>query len=105
MLPKTVTGRVLIGEVAPWTHWADLLQGPGDARIREGGVLPIGFCQCVRRECFEKVQYAEYEHFEGADWEFAVAIRDHCGPVTWLDTVVLHLDHGGSQWFGARQHF
>ena len=112
MLPQSLTARILLGEIAPWSQWDELLQGPGEDRYKEGQVivddgstvLPIGFCQCVRRKCFETIHYQEYEHFEGADWEFSVAAEEHCGPVTWIDRYVLHLDHGGSQWFGAPGH-
>lgn len=107
MLPQAVTARILLGEARPWREWDDLLHGPGEERYgdkREGGPnAPIGFCQCVRRHCFETVRYNEYENFEGADWEFACAMLHHFGPCHFLDVPVLHLDHGGSQWYGAQQ--
>ena len=104
MLPPDTTAKVLLGDVHPWDRWQELVDGPGEFRYHEGEILPIGFCQCVRRWCMDKVKYNEYEHFEGADWEFMVDIRDQCGEGTWLTTPALHLDHGGSQWYGTQTH-
>ena len=102
MLPRDTTAQILLGALRPWECWEQVMEGPGE--FRDKGTVPVGFCQCVRRECFETVRYNEYEHFEGADWEFAIAMRDHFGPVTWLEGPVLHLDHGGSQWYGVQGH-
>ncbi len=107
MLTRETTARILLGEATPWRDWDELLPGPGESRFqeaREGGTLPVGFCQCFRRYCFDTVQYHEYEHFEGADWEFSIEMNQHFGPVVWIERPVLHLDHGGSQWFGATGH-
>ncbi len=105
MLTPETTAKILLGEVEPWSQWDELLAGPGEERVREGGFLPIGFCQCVRAECAKKVAYTEFNHFEGADWDFIAAIHREFGDGTWIDgTAVLHLDHGGSQWYGARRH-
>ena len=107
MLTRDVTAGILLGEARPWTEWDSLLHGPGEERYgdkREGGPnAPIGFCQCVRRVCFETVKYNEYENFEGADWEFACSMLQHFGNCHFLEVPVLHLDHGGSQWYGATQ--
>ncbi len=107
MLTRDVTARLLLGDAAPWRDWDALLHGPGEDRYgeqREGGVIPVGFCQCVRTACFEHVPYNEYDHFEGADWEFGRDIIERYGPCVWLDVPVLHLDHGGSQWYGSNAH-
>ncbi len=105
MLTPETTAKILLGEIEPWAQWDVLLAGPGEERVREGGFLPIGFCQCVRSECAKKVAYTEFNHFEGADWDFIAAIHREFGDGTWLEgTAVLHIDHGGSQWYGARRH-
>ncbi len=106
MLPADVTAAILMGEVNPWESWESLLDGPGELRVREGGHLPVGYCQCVRATCTERVRYKELDHFEGADWDFITEIEQTCGPGELLEGLaVLHLDHGGSQWYGASQHF
>jgi hypothetical protein len=105
MLTPEATARVLLGESAPWRDWDAVLAGPGEDRFgdrREGGEIPVGFCQCVRKTCLDTVRYNEYDHFEGADWEFGRDMIEVFGPCRWLDVPVLHLDHGGSQWFGTR---
>ncbi len=107
MMPKDLTAQILLGETRPWECWDALIAGPGDSRWgkkREGGEVPVGFCQLVRRKCFETVRYNEYGHFEGADYEFGLDMIEQYGPCQWLDVPVLHLDHGGSQWYGARSH-
>lgn len=105
MLTPDTTAKILLGEINPWDSWEELLGTEGEIRVKEGTVLPIGFCQCVRRACLEKVSYTEYEHFEGADWDFIAAIQEQCGDGQFLDDLpVLHLDHGGSQWYGTRRH-
>ena len=105
MLPPEVTAQILLGNVKPWESWNDLLKGPGEFRFREAGGVPIGFFQCVRKSCMKKVQYIEMDHFEGADWFFGYYMRDEFGKEHRLSGVpVLHLDHGGSQWFGTAKH-
>jgi hypothetical protein len=105
MLTPDTTAAILMGEIRPWECWADLLNGPGEYRKREAKGVPIGFCQCVRASCTKSVQYREFGHFEYADMYFSEDIRDVFGPETWLTgTPVLHLDHGGSQWYGAQKH-
>jgi hypothetical protein len=105
MLPPDVTGAVLMGERNPWDEWDSLLDGPGELRIREGGHLPVGYCQCIRAACTERVRYKELDHFEGADWDFITEVEQVCGAGHILeDFAVLHLDHGGSQWYGTAQH-
>lgn len=104
MLTKETTAKVLLGELEPWNDWEELVEGPGQMRVREGGYLPIGFIQCVRKSCLDEVEYEEYGHYQGADWDFIVNVHDKCGPGKWLEGVaVLHLDHGGSQWYGAQR--
>ena len=76
----------------------ELLDGHGEFRHREADGVPIGFCQAVRTSCLDKVQYAELDHFEGADWAFGYYMRKEFGQEVRLSGVpVLHLDHGGSQ--------
>ena len=107
MLTRETTAAILLGEMQPWRDWEAIFAAPGDVRTgdrREGGHLPVGFCQCVKASCFDTIKYNEYEHFEGADWEFAVAVSEQCGPCAWLDVPVLHLEHGGSQWYGTQKH-
>ncbi|MCP4639088.1 MAG: glycosyltransferase family 2 protein [bacterium] len=105
MLDEPTTGKILLGEIRPWESFEDLLTGPGEFRLREAEGMPIGFFQCVRRECFEKVQYIELDHFEGSDWQFGAMIRKEFGKETRLSGApVLHLDHGGSQWYGTTKH-
>ncbi len=105
MLTPETTAKILLGEIQPWAAWQSLLKDAGEFRFREVDGVPIGFFQAVRRECLDKVPYAEYEHFEGADWAFGKAIRDTFGMEVRLPGPVLHLDHGGSKWYGTRKHF
>jgi len=106
LLPPDVTARVLMGELDPWRDWDALLKGPGELRLRESHGVPIGFFQCVRASCFDKVQYQELDHFEGADMQFGLAMLQHFGKEKRLIGLpVLHLDHGGSQWYGTQKHF
>lgn len=105
MMTREMTAKILLGEIEPWRQWGELLEGPGEVRVQEGGDLPIGFFQCVRAESARAIKYEEFGHFQRADWDFIVHINKKYGPGTWLKGVtVLHLDHGGSQWYGARKH-
>jgi hypothetical protein len=105
MLTPELTAKVLLGEYDWWNRWDEVLKGEGEFRYREAMGMPIGFWQAVRRSCFDTVQYEELEHFEGADWRFGDAIRESFGPEVRLEGVpVLHLDHGGSQWYGVDRH-
>ena len=104
MLPPAETAKVLLGELTPWQDWDQLLNGPGEFRRFEADGVPIGFFQCVRRSCMDKVPYLEMDHFEGADWSFGYTIRQNFGEETRLTGLpVLHLDHGGSQWYGTQK--
>jgi hypothetical protein len=106
MLDPESTARILLGRCDPAREWEALLAGPGEWRRREADGMPIGFCQAVRRDCFEAVRYEEHGHFEGADWRFARAVRERFGPETWLEGLpALHLDHGASNWYGAPRHY
>ncbi|GMV99478.1 MAG: hypothetical protein AMXMBFR84_06170 [Candidatus Hydrogenedentota bacterium] len=106
MLTREATAGILIGEIQPSNQWNDLVNGPGEYRQDEADGIPVGFCQCFRRECLQKVRYEELQHFEGADWKFAKELIAHYGPVTRIAGVpVLHLDHGASNWYGAQRHF
>ena len=106
LLTAETTARILLGEIDPHAEWDSLFKGPGEYRLRETFGVPIGYCQCVRTTCFETVQYEEHEHFEGADYRFAVDMEKHFGKARRLDGVsVLHLDHAGSQWYGTGKQF
>lgn len=103
LTPKTTAG-ILVGEILPWQAWEDLLKGEGEFREREAQGVPIGFFQCFRRTCFERVKYVELDHFEGADWRFGNDLRNAFGIEHRLEGIpVLHLDHGGSQWYGTQK--
>ncbi len=102
MLDPDTTNRILLGLLNPSMAWESLLQGPGEFRYREAENTPVGYCQCVRRACFQRVRYREYGHFEGADWTFAQEMREVFGRARRLEGLpVLHLDHGASQWYGV----
>ena len=104
MLTPETTAKILLGEIEPWRQWDELLEGEGEFRLREADGVPIGFCQCVKKSCMEKVSYHEMDHFEGADWFFGYDMRKAFGQETRLSGVpVLHLDHGGSQWYGTQK--
>lgn len=106
LLSPEVTSEVLLGNRKPWEEWEDLLATDGEFRHREMDGTPIGFCQVVRRSCFEKVKYYEVDHFEGADWQFSIDMRKEFGDEVRLSGMpVLHLDHGGSKWYGTTRHF
>ncbi|MCX5759428.1 MAG: glycosyltransferase family 2 protein [Candidatus Hydrogenedentes bacterium] len=105
MLTPETTARILLGEIEPWRQWQELIAGPGEYRPREAHGVPIGFFQCVRAQCMEAVPYQEMDHFEGADMRFGIQIWEKFGaPVRVLGYPVLHLDHGGSQWYGTQKH-
>jgi len=105
MLTPDTTARILLGEIEPWRDWEALLAGEGEFRLREADGVPIGFCQCVRKACMDKVKYIELNHFEGADWQFGFHMRKEFGTEVRLAGIpVLHLDHGGSQWYGTQKH-
>jgi hypothetical protein len=106
LLGRETTAHVLLGDIRPWEHWDELLATEGEFRYREMEGVPIGFCQVVRRSCLDTVQYYEADHFEGADWQFSIDMRKHFGQELRLSGVpVLHLDHGGSKWYGTSRHF
>jgi hypothetical protein len=105
MLTPETTARILLGEADPWRQWQELFDGPGEYRPREAHGVPVGFFQCVRASCMDVVQYEEMDHFEGADMRFGVQIWEKFGaPTRLLGFPVLHLDHGGSQWYGTVKH-
>jgi len=105
MLDVNTTAQILLGEIQPWKQWDELLSASGEYRPREAQGVPIGFFQCVRKTCFEKVRQIEMDHFEGSDWMFGYHMRETFGRETRLTGLpVLHLDHGGSQWYGTQKH-
>lgn len=105
LLPKDVTARILMGELDPWDDWEELLEGAGEFRHRETKGIPVGFCQCFRAKYLEEYPYLEEDHFETADMRFGAQMREHVGEEHRLSgTPVIHLDHGGSQWYGTQKH-
>ena len=106
MLSPEATGQVLLGLVRPWEDYAEALKLDGVGREQESDGVPPGFCQSVRRKVVEAIRYQELDHFEGSDWWFSAQVIERFGKETRLsDLRVLHLDHGGSQWYGARKQF
>ena len=105
MLGPELTAKILQGDVRPWDCWETLVRSADEVRENEALGVPIGYFQCFGRDCLEKVRYPEYEHFQGADYEFALGLRNYYGKEYRLDFPVLHLDHAGSQWLGAERHF
>jgi len=102
MLSPAATARILLGEQKSWECYDELLEAEGEYRHMESGYAPIGYCQCVRRHVFDKVSYEELEHFEGSDYYFGQQVVQHFGmPALLKDRPLLHLDHGGSQWYGT----
>ena len=102
--PET-TAKILLGEVRPWDDDEALLAAPGEYRHQESDGYPPGFCQVVRRDVLAAQPYAELRHFEGSDWLFSKRVIDAHGKEKRLEGMrVLHLDHGGSQWYGTEKH-
>ncbi len=105
LLTKETTARILLGELDPWEHWDELLDGPGEYRHREAHGVPVGFCQCFKAKYLDELPYTELEHFEWADMAFGMELRKLAGQELRLSGVpVVHLDHGSSQWFGTQKH-
>jgi len=105
MLPPDVTASILLNEIQPWRQYEELLNGPGELRTREAVAIPIGFFQCVRRDVLARIPYHELDHFEASDWHFGREVVETYGPEYRMPGVyVLHLDHGGSQWYGTHKH-
>jgi hypothetical protein len=106
MLNEETTAQILLGERRPWDEWDALVEGAGEYRYREAVGVPVGFLQVFRKEFMDKVKYAELDHFEGADMWFGQALQDKYGKEVRLSgRPVLHLDHGGSQWYGTQKHW
>lgn len=105
LLTRETTAKILLGELNPWEHWDELLDGPGEYRHREAHGVPVGFCQCFKAKYLDELPYTEVEHFEGADMAFGMQLRERVGREHRLSGVpVIHLDHGSSQWFGTQKH-
>lgn len=106
MLGPDETARILMGVLAPWEHFDELREGAPDFRVEENPEqVPIGYCQVFPTETGRTVRYPEYDHFQGADYEFGAALRERLGVPFRLPLPVLHLDHGTRQWFGAQKQF
>lgn len=102
MLDAETTAGVLLGDIAPRDRYTTLQEAAPEFRRRESEGYPPGFCQSFRRRIFDEIRYAELDHFEGSDWLFSKSVVDRYGPETRLAGLgVLHLDHGGSQWYGT----
>lgn len=102
MLSPSITARILLGQLKPWDEYDALLTCNVEYRHEESDGIPPGFCQCVRRAVFDKIQYQELDHFEGADWHFSTQVIEQFGKEHRIANMkVLHLDHAGSQWFGT----
>lgn len=105
MLTPEMTGRILLGEARPWEEYDAISETTKDYRYREGDSIPCGFFQCIRREILKNLPYHELDHFEASDWIFARDVVQAYGKETRLEGVaVLHLDHGGRQWYGTAKH-
>lgn len=106
LLSPEMTAKILLGEIDPQEQWEELLNTAGEFRHREASGIPIGFCQCVRKKYLDSFPYTELQNFEWADMEFGLRMRYNIGQEHRLSGYpVLHLDHGGSQWFGTAKHF
>ena len=105
MLTPETTARVLLGELRPWETFNEIAASTKDYRYREGAGIPCGFFQAVRRHVIETLPYQELDHFEGSDWIFGRDVIARYGKETRLEGMdVLHLDHGGRQWYGTEKH-
>lgn len=105
LLTRETTAKVLLGEIEPWNDWARLVSNEGEFRHRETRGIPVGFCQCFRAELLTKHPYLEMDHFEIADMHFSLDVLKETGKEHRLSGApVLHLDHGGSQWYGTKKH-
>lgn len=105
MLSPETTAEILLGQRDAWAEWDALLHEAEEYRYNEADGVPIGFLQVARRACFDTVQYLESRNFEGADYHFGLAMRKAFGKEHRMSGMpVLHLDHGGSQWYGTAQH-
>jgi hypothetical protein len=106
MLDAAQTARVLTGAAQSWEDWDALREeAPAYREAENADGVPVGYCQVFRRECLEQARYPEYDHFQGADYEFGAALIRHHGPVKRLGLPVLHLHHGGRQWYGTQKHY
>ncbi len=106
MLSPETTAAILLGLERPWESYEALLESPGEYRHHESDGVPPGFCQSARRAVFEAIRYQELDHFEGSDWWFSAQVIEKFGKETRLSGLrVLHLDHGGSQWYGTDKQF
>lgn len=105
LLSPETTAKILLGEIEPWNEWESLVSDGGEFRHRETRGIPVGFCQCFRAEYLRKHPYLEMDHFEIADMHFSMDVLKDIGEEHRLSGApVLHLDHGGSQWYGTKKH-
>jgi hypothetical protein len=105
MLSPQATARILLGQDHTWENFDGFASGATEYRYREADSIPIGFFQCVRRHILQAIPYQELDHFEGSDYVFGRDSVGNFGKEARLKGVyVLHLDHGGSQWYGTKKH-
>ena len=105
LLTRETTAKVLMGAIKPWEDWERLLGDEGEFRHRETRGIPVGFCQAFRAEYLDKFPYLEVDHFEIADMHFSMDVLGETGKEHRLSGApVIHLDHGGSQWYGTQKH-
>jgi hypothetical protein len=106
LLDPTTTARILLGELRPWEGFEALADAAPAFRAEENPQgVPLGYCQVFRAEALHHLRYAEYDHFQSADFEFGEALTKHFGGAHRLADRVLHLDHEGRQWYGAQKQF
>ncbi|HMQ09844.1 MAG TPA: hypothetical protein PKC21_03990 [Oligoflexia bacterium] len=106
MLSPTTTAKILLGELNPQQEYNDIIEiDSGELRIDEAKGRPVGFFQLVNTDYLHKVPYQDLPNFEGADAFFAEDISMNCEqPTIAKEITLLHLDHGGSQWYGTKRH-
>lgn len=106
MLSPTTTAKILLGELNPNQDYTTIIENDsGELRVDEAKGRPVGFFQLVNTDYLHKVPYQDLPNFEGADAFFAEDISLNCEqPTIAKEITLLHLDHGGSQWYGTKRH-
>jgi hypothetical protein len=106
MLDADATARILLGKANPWENFDALAAAAPETRTEENPQgVPLGYCQVFRSNALATLRYAEYDHFQGADYEFGDALMKHFGGAHRLGKPVLHLHHDTRQWFGAQKQY
>ncbi|MCI5071387.1 glycosyltransferase family 2 protein [bacterium] len=106
MLSPETTAKILLAELNPQRDYKSIIESDsGELRIDEAKGRPVGFFQLVKTDYLHKVPYQDLPNFEGADAFFAEDISKRCEkPTIAKEITLLHLDHGGSQWYGTKRH-